>query len=133
ITAGALYDRGVYIYASGQLGAENDDKGRSVIEHYLDVQHPDFAPEYILDMGCSVGHSTLPYVERYPGAEVHGIDVAAPMLRYAHARAASLGKSVHFSQRDAEQTGLPDQSFDLVVSHILLHETSTKAVQNILT
>jgi ubiquinone/menaquinone biosynthesis C-methylase UbiE len=132
LTAGALYDRGVYIYAAGQLGAANDDKGRSVIEHYLDVHHPGLAPAAILDMGCSVGHSTLPYVERYPGAEVHAIDVAAPMLRYAHARAASFGLPVHFSQRDAEATGFAAGSFDLVVSHILLHETSTKAVQNIL-
>ncbi|MER7283861.1 class I SAM-dependent methyltransferase [Dactylosporangium sp. NPDC000244] len=133
LTAGALYDRGVYIYAAGQLGAANDDKGRSVIEHYLDVHHPGLAPAAILDMGCSVGHSTLPYAERYPEAEVHAIDVAAPMLRYAHARAASFGLPVHFAQRDAEATGYAAGSFDLVVSHILLHETSTKAVQNILT
>lgn len=133
LTAGALYDRGVYIYAAGQLGAANDDKGRSVIEHYLDVKHPNLTPSAILDMGCSVGHSTLPYVERYPQADVHAIDVAAPMLRYAHARAASFGLPVHFSQRNAEATGFAAESFDLVVSHILLHETSTKAVQNILT
>jgi ubiquinone/menaquinone biosynthesis C-methylase UbiE len=132
LTAGALYDRGVYIYAAGQLGALNDDKGQAVIEHYLDAHHPDLAPSAVLDMGCSVGHSTLPYVERFPDADVHGIDVAAPMLRYAHARAAALGRAVHFSQRDAERTGFAANSFDLVVSHILLHETSTKAVQNIL-
>ena len=83
-------------------------------------------------MGCSVGHSTLPYTDAWPGAEVHAIDVAAPMLRYAHARAESKGKAVHFSQQNAEKTDFEDGSFDLVVSHILMHETSDKAVKNVM-
>ncbi|MCL6753034.1 methyltransferase domain-containing protein [Nostoc sp. CCCryo 231-06] len=61
----------------------------------------------------SIGNSTLPYVDGFPDAEVHAIDVGAPMLRYAHARAESLGKRVHFSQQNAEQTNFPDESFDL--------------------
>ena len=35
----------------------------------------------ILDLGCTVGHSTLAWKERYPDAEVHGIDVGAPCVR----------------------------------------------------
>lgn len=83
-------------------------------------------------MGCSVGHSTVPYVEAYPEAEVHGIDVAAPMLRYAHARAEALGRRIQFSQQNAERTNFADQSFDLVVSHILLHETSAQAIRRVI-
>jgi ubiquinone/menaquinone biosynthesis C-methylase UbiE len=83
-------------------------------------------------MGCSVGHSTVPYAEAYPDAEVHGIDVAAPMLRYAHVRAEALGQRVHFSQQNAERTQFPDGSFDLVVSHILLHEMPVFAIRNVL-
>jgi ubiquinone/menaquinone biosynthesis C-methylase UbiE len=82
-------------------------------------------------MGCSVGHSTVPYAQAFPDAEVHGIDVAAPMLRYAHARAEELGEKVHFSQQNAEQTNFKSGTFDLIVSHILLHETSQKAIHNI--
>ena len=95
-------------------------------------ERPEFRPARILDLGCSVGHSTLPYVDAYPQAEVHAIDVAAPMLRYAHARAEAMGKRVHFSQQNAERTNFPDGSFDLVVSHILLHETSAQAVRNVI-
>jgi len=29
-------------------------------------------------MGCSVGHSTLPYVDAFPDTEVHAIDLAGP-------------------------------------------------------
>lgn len=131
VAAGATYDRAVYIYAMGRLGALNDEMGQSVVLH-LTEQHPDFRPARILDMGCTVGHSTLPYVGAYPDAEVFAIDVGAPVLRYAHARAEALGKRVHFSQQNAEHTDFADASFDLIVSHILLHETSSAAIRAIM-
>lgn len=131
VAAGATYDRAVYIYAMGRLGALNDEMGQSVVLH-LTEQHPDFRPARILDMGCTVGHSTLPYVGAYPDAEVFAIDVGAPVLRYGHARAEALGKRVHFSQQNAEHTDFADASFDLIVSHILLHETSSAAIRAIM-
>ena len=36
------------------------------------------------------------------------------------------------AQQNAEKTSFPDGHFDLIVSHVLLHETSGKAVRNIL-
>ena len=131
VAPGAVYDRAVFIYAMGQMGPDNADMGRSIIE-WLKDKRPSFKPERILDMGCSVGHSTVPYKETWPDAEVHAIDVAAPMLRYAHKRAESLGQAIHYSQQNAESTNFEDNSFDLIVSHILLHETSQKAIQNII-
>ena len=131
IAAGALYDRGVYLYSMGYMGPTNDDMGRSVA-NYIRRRMPEFQPTRILDMGCTVGHSTLPYKEAFPDAEVIGIDGAGPQIRYAHARAAGLGADVGFLQRNAEATGFPDASFDLIVSHILLHETSGKAMPAIM-
>ena len=131
VAPGAVYDRAVFIYAMGQMGPDNADMGRSIIE-WLKEKRPDFAPAKILDMGCSVGHSTVPYTEEWPEAEMHAIDVASPMLRYAHARAESMGKTIHYSQQNAESTNFEDNSFDLIVSHILLHETSQKAIKNII-
>jgi SAM-dependent methyltransferase len=131
ITAGALYDRGVYLYAMGYMGPNNDDMGRSVC-NYVTRNLKGFTPTAILDMGCTVGHSTVPYKELFPSAEVTGIDVGGPCVRYAHARAAALGHPVHFLQRNAEATGFADGSFDLIVSHILLHETSGKAMPAII-
>lgn len=132
ITAGAVYDRGTYVYGVGWLGPLNDDMGLSIVQNYLLPEYPDFRPRKILDMGCSVGHSTLPYVDAYPDAEVHAIDIGASMLRYGHARAESLGKRVHFSQQNAEHTNFADESFDLVVSHILLHEIPPPAVRKVM-
>ncbi|MDE0158009.1 MAG: class I SAM-dependent methyltransferase [Gammaproteobacteria bacterium] len=131
VAPGAVYDRAVFIYAMGQMGPDNADMGDSAAA-WIKENYPDFKPARILDMGCAVGHSTVPYAQTWPDAEVHGIDVAAPMLRYAHARAESLGAKVHFSQQNAERTDFEDASFDLVVSHILLHETSEKAIRRVI-
>lgn len=132
ITVGAIYDRGVYLYGRGWLGPLNDDMGTAIVHNYLQANYPDWQPQRILDLGCSVGHSTLPYGEVYPQAEVHGIDLSAPLLRYAHARAEALAQKVHFSQQNAEKTNFADQSCDLIVSHILLHEIPVPAIRNVL-
>ncbi|HWU03292.1 MAG TPA: class I SAM-dependent methyltransferase [Novosphingobium sp.] len=130
VAVGALYDRGVFLYAMGYTGPNNDDMGRSVV-NYLKRHTPEFKPRRILDMGCTVGHSTLPYKELFPEAEVWGIDVGGPCIRYAHARAAGFGLEVNYAQMSAEETTFEDGYFDLVVSHILLHETSGKAMPKI--
>jgi SAM-dependent methyltransferase len=130
IVQGAIYDRGVYLYAMGYMGPDNDDMGRSVC-NYVKRRMPGFKPRRILDMGCTVGHSTVPFKEQFPDAEVIGIDVGGPCVRYAHARAKALGHDVSFLQRSAEDTGFEAGSFDLVVSHILLHETSGQAMPRI--
>ena len=130
ITPAAIYDPGVYVLTKGFMGPYCEAAGATVI-NYLNREHPDFSPRKILDMGCSVGHSTLPYCDAFPKAEVHAIDASAPMVRYGHARAESMGKTVHFSQQNAEFTDFPDASFDLVLSHIVLHETSATALENI--
>lgn len=131
VAAGALYDRAVYIYAMGRMGPLNDDIGASTAK-WLKEHHPEFRPRRILDLGCSVGHSTLAWAEYFPEAEIHAIDLGAPVLRYAHARAESLGVKVHFRQMNAEQLDFPDDYFDVVTSSILIHETSLKATRNIL-
>ncbi len=131
VSAGALYDRGGYIYAMGGWGTDNGAMGRTMIEVFQQL-FPNRSPVRILDLGCTVGHSTLPWAQAYPQAEVHAIDVAAPVLRYGHARAEAMGVPVHFRQADAEALPYEDASFDLVVSHILLHETSNKAIGRVL-
>lgn len=131
VFAGALYDLGAFQYGMGGQGPLVDDVGDTLCK-YLKKTYPDFKPKRILDLGCGVGHQTLAFVDHFPDAEVHACDLGAPMVRYAHARAESLGKKVHYSQQNAEHTDYPDESFDLVVSAILFHETSAKAVPNIM-
>jgi SAM-dependent methyltransferase len=131
VSAGAIYDRGVHLYLMGGMGPRNDSLGR-VSSNWFKRDFPNAAPKRILDMGCTVGNSTLAWAELFPKAEIHGIDVAAPVLRYAHARAISLGIPAHFSQQNAEETDFEDNSFDVIVSHIMLHETSNSALPRVL-
>jgi SAM-dependent methyltransferase len=131
VAEGAIYDRAVYIYTMGRMSPFNDDIGASQVA-WIKKQFPDLKPKRILDMGCTVGHSTIPYADAYPDAEIYGIDIGAPVLRYAHARAESLGYPVHYSQQNAEHTNFPDGFFDLIVSHIMVHETSNTAFRKIM-
>ena len=125
VTAGALYEAGGNLYAFGQGISRTDSKAHAV-QNFLRDRYPDFNPQRILDMGCSAGSATVPYAEAFPKAQVHGIDIGSGMLRYAHARAESLGQRVHFHQRDAGASGFDSASFDLVVSHNMMHEIPTR-------
>lgn len=130
VWAGARSDLGSYIFAMGRYGGLSEDKGLSGAA-FVKARFPDLDVHDILDMGCTVGLSTLPWADAFPDARVEAIDLSAASLRYGHARAEALGKPVHFRQANAEATPYPDASFDLVVSHILLHETSHDALWHI--
>lgn len=132
ILQGAVMDRGGAVYMLGRNGGMlNDLRGQTAMAHLLTIA-PDIAPTRILDMGCGIGTSTVPAALAFPDAEVHGIDVGASILRYAHARAEHLGARVHFAQASAEHTPFPDAHFDVVFSCVVLHETSPEAMVNIL-
>lgn len=127
---GPLYDRGLYLYLDGRCGPENDGLVH-LMHQVLQWFSTGFNPKRILDLGCTIGNSTVPWKRFFPDAEVVGIDVSATALRYAHARAEALGVKVAFVQDNAEQTKFEDGSFDLVTSSLLIHETSAKALPRI--
>ena len=131
VYAGAVYDRGVYLYAYGGLGPENDGLGLATLG-CVQRRFPELKPKRILDMGCGAGMSTLPFADAYPDAEIFAIDLAAPMLRYAHGRAESLGKKVHFLQANAAETRFEANTFDLIVSTIMLHEMPQKVSRQVI-
>ncbi|MCB2108357.1 MAG: class I SAM-dependent methyltransferase [Rhodobacteraceae bacterium] len=130
VASGAQYERTISVHNMGSQGPRNDDPGHSIAD-WIKQKFPALKPKRILDLGCTIGNNTLPYAQAFPDSEVHGIDCSAPCLRYAHARANALGVDVHFHQMSAEKTSFPDGHFDLVVSRILLHETSRAAIPNI--
>ncbi len=131
VAAGAIYDRALHIYSNGATGAENQALGNLLLACYRE-HFAGRSPGRMLDIGCTIGNSSVPWAQAFPRCEVHGIDVAAPQLRYGHARAEALGVPVHFSQQNAEATDFAAASFDLIVSHLVLHETSRSALPAIL-
>lgn len=86
----------------------------------------------ILEVGCSIGQFACGLKLRFPDAEVWGIDIGAPMVRYAHWRTIQQGLDVHYAQMPAEDMDFPDNHFDLVVSHIMFHEVPVPAIKRVL-
>jgi ubiquinone/menaquinone biosynthesis C-methylase UbiE len=127
----ATDDASFFVTTAGEFGELSDGSGKALI-NWLTQNYPEFKPRRILDIGCGTGLNTLPLAIEYPDAEVIGVDVSAPMLRYGHARAVSLGvENVRFIQANAETIPFDNDSFDWVQSTMFLHETSTKAINNI--
>lgn len=89
-------------------------------------------PSLVVDLGCGIGQSTTALKQRFPNAEVHGIDVAAPMLRYAHARAQAMNLDVHFSQQSAALTDFADNSVDVLQAMILFHELPRDVTEQVI-
>ncbi len=131
VSAGAIYDRGVFLRALGLRGAYGEDYGTS-FGAYVRAQYPELNVRRVLELGCACGGSTLGLADAFPEADVFAVDVAAPMLRYAQARMESLGKKAHFQQQNAEHLSFESNSFDVVVGFALLHETSAVALPAIL-
>lgn len=121
VMAGALYEAGGAIYSAG-AGIGTGQSKAEIVSAWLDRTFPGFGPRRILDVGTSAGASATPYARHFKEAEIHAIDICPGLLRYAHARAETLGVTVHFHQMAADQLDFPDGFFDLIVSHNLLHE-----------
>lgn len=86
-----------------------------------------YRPRDILDLGCGFGKSTFSLKRRLPDAHVIGVDLSRPAVRLAHLRGVETGLAVDFRQRNAEDTGLPDASFDVVTATMFVHELPADA------
>ncbi|MEQ8734718.1 MAG: class I SAM-dependent methyltransferase [Rhodospirillaceae bacterium] len=94
--------------------------------------YPDFKPASMLDMGTQGGSNLIAYSTVFPDTELYGIDIAAPSLRYGHAKAEQMGVKMHLSQQNAEKIDFEDESFDLVVTSFFFHEIAVPASKRIL-
>lgn len=90
------------------------DQNRSVeafapLEAALDVL-PD-APSRVLDLGTGTGAVAARVADRFPDADVVGIDVAESMIDEARR---NVGGRVRFQVADASRLPFPDATFELV-------------------
>jgi ubiquinone/menaquinone biosynthesis C-methylase UbiE len=125
--AGYYYHYGTKVLFMGKN--DLDDLQREYVG--LFPEPADGVVRRVVDLACSIGQSTTALKERFPQAEVWGIDIAAPMARYAHKRAADMGIDVHFAQMLAEKTTFPSGSFDIVYNYILFHEIPSDIAQKV--
>jgi ubiquinone/menaquinone biosynthesis C-methylase UbiE len=89
-------------------------------------------PRRILDLGCGTGSTTLLLQQKFPHAEVIGLDLSPYMLVAAEHKAQSAHLGVQWRHGKAEQTGWPDGSFDLVTAALLFHELPPAIAQAVL-
>lgn len=89
-------------------------------------------PRRILDLGCGTGSTTLLLKRAFPQAQVIGLDLSPHMLIVAEHKAAQAGLEIQWQHGNAEHTGLPDDSFDLITASLLFHETPPAVSQAIL-
>lgn len=132
VTNGANYDHAGFVTTAGLLGKFSDGGGKAVV-NWVRNNLSDFQPKKILEIGGTVGHSSLPIAQAYPDADMTVVDLGAPVLRYALARAKSLGvDNIRFIQASGEDLSIfPDASFDWIQTTMFLHELSSSALRNI--
>ena len=129
--AGHMYHYGTNSFYLGGRGHNDQDQIHRSVANNLPLP-ADGKVRRILDYGCGIGQFTLALKERFPDAEVWGLDIGAPMIRYGHMRAANLGYDVNFVQRLAEDNGFPDGYFDLVTSYIAHHEMPADVTRQVI-
>lgn len=89
-------------------------------------------PRRILDLGCGTGSTTLLLKQKFPLAEVIGLDLSPYMLVMAEYKAKQAGLEIQWLHGLAEATHLPSESFDVVTASLLFHETPSAIAQRIL-
>jgi ubiquinone/menaquinone biosynthesis C-methylase UbiE len=124
--AGHIYHYGTNSFYVSVLGDNEQDQIHIGVANRLPLPE-DGKVKRILIMGCGPGQMTVALKERFPDAEVWGIDVGGPLVRYGHMRARDLGVDINFAQRLAEDTKFEDGYFDIVTSYIINHELPQEA------
>lgn len=77
-------------------------------------------PRRILDVGCGTGEFTARLAERYPSAEILGVELEPAHVERARRRCAAFGDRVRFDVGDAYALAMNEQTVDLVVCrHVL--------------
>lgn len=100
-----MWDPGIYLRYTDERSRPFDDLVRRV--------HAD-SPQRVVDLGCGPGNLTVTLAERWPGAQVTGIDSSPEMI----ARARELDADAEFIVGDVRDW-LPHDT-DVVVSNATL-------------
>jgi SAM-dependent methyltransferase len=81
----------------------------------------------ILDLGCGSGQNLVALVSR--GANVVGLDISPHLIAIAQQRLDSVGKKATLRVGTAYDTGMPDESVDVVFAIAVLHHLELEVVR----
>ena len=82
----------------------------------------------VLDLGCGTGENIVPLLER--GARVIAMDISLDLIAIAQKRLNQANLTAVLSTGDAYQTGLPDESVDVIFCMALIHHLDIKLVRD---
>ena len=80
--------------------------------------------ERILDFGCGTGTLALMIKKAGPGCEVYGIDIDPQILEIAAQKARRSGADIHLVQYNGIVLPFAGNTFDKVVSSLVIHHLS---------
>jgi SAM-dependent methyltransferase len=122
------------------LEAQKTVLGQSDIDRYLNPPaNTPYGLEYafhllgdvrgktVVDFGCGSGENLIPLACRE--ANVIGIDISPDLVQLAQQRVNAARKKVTLKVASAYETGLPDESVDVVFSMALLHHLDLPKVR----
>ena len=122
---GVVYHYGTKVFYAG---TNDNDEVHAEICSTLEIPN-DGKVEKILDLGCSIGQATLLLEKQFPDAEVIGLDVSLPLLKYANWRSMEINSQTKYIQGLSEKTNFKSSSFDVVLSYILFHEIPVNVIK----
>ncbi len=122
----AAYSVHAKIFA--ETGKNGDQQLRQSYHQVLQENIP-HAPQNVVDIGCSVGMSTVAMQSAYPQAQITGVDLSPYFLAVANYRHGD--ENIKWVHASAEQTNLPAASYDLVSLFLICHELPQTATLEI--
>lgn len=81
------------------------------------LEHVPGAPSLVLDLGTGTGDAALAVADRWPEADVLGVDASEEMIAVARRKA---GDRARFEVADARRLPVADASFDLVAMNNMI-------------
>ncbi len=96
----------------------------------LMVRMGDLSRRSVLDVGCGTGTLAIMMKQAYPDAGITGLDGDPQILDIARAKARQRGLDIRFSEGMSYALPYPEQSFDVVVTSLMLHHLSREAKES---
>ena len=94
------------------------------LEEWVRQIHGDKKPKRILDIGTGPGFSAFTYAKVFPEAEVIGVDLAAPYIRFARQwnELRNVSNVQFYAANGEDLSWLEAESFDIINFAYVLHE-----------